>query len=58
MPIFEYACSKCGLRFEIILKMSDIVKKVLCQKCKSECIKVPSTSSFRLKGNDWSSKRK
>lgn len=52
-PLYEYSCSKCGVRFEIILKISDIVKKVICPKCKSECIRVPSTSSFRLKGKGW-----
>jgi len=33
MPIYEYICPKCGLKFEILSSLSDFNKKVPCLKC-------------------------
>ncbi len=33
MPIYEYQCSKCSHRFEIIHGSSDRDLKIICPKC-------------------------
>lgn len=53
MPIYEYACSKCGHHMEIIQKISDEPIKQ-CPNCKEETLnKLISRSGFRLKGSGW-----
>lgn len=53
MPIYEYACSDCNLRFEKIQKISEPNIDV-CPKCNGKSVqKLISTTSFRLKGNGW-----
>lgn len=34
MPIYEFACKKCGHQFERMLKFSEIDKRVRCPECK------------------------
>jgi putative FmdB family regulatory protein len=57
MPLFEYKCSGCGSRFEV-LHMSSNIEKVECPKCHStEVKKLLSTFSaagFSKSGNDFS----
>ena len=36
MPIFEYACGKCGLEFELLVSRG---QKVVCTSCGSEDVK-------------------
>ena len=52
MPIYEYACTKCGHQLEVIQKISD---KPLsrCPKCKGKLEKQFSQTSFQLKGSGW-----
>ena len=53
MPIYEYACKKCGHELEAIQKISaDPLKK--CPKCsKLSLQRLISATSFRLKGSGW-----
>src|ERR1044072_6698880 len=51
MPIYEYACDKCGT-FEVSQR---ITEKPLprCPTCKSKVRKLISNTSFQLKGSGW-----
>lgn len=52
MPIYEYECSSCSHRFEIIQKVNELpVTK--CEACGGVVRKVISQSSFVLKGTGW-----
>jgi putative FmdB family regulatory protein len=51
MPIYEYACPKCG-EFEVTQRITeDALKK--CPTCKSKVRKLISSTSFQLKGSGW-----
>tara|TARA_B100000287_G_C20530292_1_gene740566 strand:- start:770 stop:1060 length:291 start_codon:yes stop_codon:yes gene_type:complete len=53
MPIYEYKCSKCEHKFEVIQRFSDnpIDKCPICNK--KAVTKLISAPSFRLKGGGW-----
>ncbi len=52
MPIYEYACDKCGGTFEVLQKMSDRPLRK-CRKCSGKLRKLVSRTSFQLKGGGW-----
>lgn len=53
MPIYEYECLNCQIKFEKIQKISDLPIKI-CPECSFETVKrLISTTSFRLKGQGW-----
>ncbi len=53
MPVYEYECSACGGRFEVIQKFSDPVLTE-CRLCKTGSVrKVLSPTAFVLKGGGW-----
>jgi putative FmdB family regulatory protein len=52
MPLYEYRCTKCGDRFEILQKFSDRPKR-RCSKCSGKLEKLISRTSFQLKGGGW-----
>lgn len=52
MPIYEYACPKCG-EFEVTQRITDGPLKK-CPTCKSTKVKkLISNTSFQLKGSGW-----
>lgn len=53
MPIYEYACDKCGHEFEREQRITeDPVKK--CPSCRSSRVRrLISATSFVLKGGGW-----
>jgi putative FmdB family regulatory protein len=53
MPIYEYACEKCGHEFEVEQRMSaEPVKS--CPVCRARKVKrLISRTSFVLKGGGW-----
>jgi putative FmdB family regulatory protein len=52
MPIYEYECTQCGCRSEVIQKVSDpLLRK--CRKCGGALKKLVSTSAIQFKGNGW-----
>ncbi len=53
MPIYEYACGKCGHEVELMQKVSD-PPPAKCEKCGSKKMsRVVSRTSFQLKGGGW-----
>ena len=51
MPIYEYACPKCG-QFEVTQRITEEPLKK-CPTCKSKVRKLISSTSFQLKGSGW-----
>jgi len=51
MPIYEYACPKCG-QFEVTQRITEEPLKK-CPTCKSKVRKLISNTSFQLKGSGW-----
>lgn len=54
MPIYEYKCSHCGYREEIIQKINEI-GPLHCAQCQTQgsVNKEVSFNSFQLKGSGW-----
>src|SRR5258708_28828292 len=54
MPIYEYACSKCGKLNEVLQKVNDPAPE-RCDGCgaKGTLRKLVSRSSFVLRGGGW-----
>ncbi|MFO8010096.1 MAG: zinc ribbon domain-containing protein [Dehalococcoidia bacterium] len=36
MPIYEYVCSKCGHKFELMRRFSDDDSEIKCPRCGEE----------------------
>lgn len=52
MPVYEYACGKCGQIKEVVQKISD-PPLTRCEVCNGKVRKLISQSSFHLKGTGW-----
>lgn len=53
MPIYEYQCTNCAHKIEVLQKFSDEPLKD-CPECKRQDMKkLISAASFRLKGGGW-----
>ena len=52
MPIYEYRCTACGHRLEVLQKMSDRPLRK-CTECSGKLEKLVSVSAFQLKGGGW-----
>ena len=53
MPIYEYACQKCGHEFDALQKVSDGPLKK-CPECGALRLRrLVSAPQFRLKGTGW-----
>ena len=52
MPIYEYACKKCGKTIEVIQKFSDPVLRKH-KDCGGALTKLISASGFQFKGTGW-----
>ena len=57
MPIFEYRCSECNNKFEVLHKSSAAEEEVICPNCKSDKNKklMSSFSASFNGGSDFSS---
>jgi putative FmdB family regulatory protein len=57
MPIFDYKCNDCNVKFEAFITSSEVKDpdfKVVCPKCASETVeKVVARSNFKLIGTGW-----
>ncbi len=52
MPIYEYECTRCGHRIEVMQKFSDPPIEE-CEKCHGKMRKIISQCTFHLKGTGW-----
>lgn len=52
MPLYEYECTKCGRRTEVIQKFSDPPRKT-CPVCKGPLKKLLSAPAIQFKGSGW-----
>ena len=52
MPLYEYQCTKCGQRVEIIQKISDPPYSH-CPKCGSDMKKLFSSPAIQFKGSGF-----
>lgn len=53
MAIYEYCCRYCGVSIEVLQKPSDAPLKT-CKSCgKLGLKKMPSMTTFHLKGGGW-----
>ena len=54
MPIYEYACEKCGKTTELMQRISDPAPET-CEACgaANSMTKLISRNSFQLKGGGW-----
>jgi len=52
MPLYEYRCSKCGEKFEVIQKFADAPLTVH-EACGGTVERLISLSGFSLKGSGW-----
>jgi len=52
MPIYEYACAKCGKTIEVIQKFSDKPLKKH-EGCGGNLTKLISASAFQFRGTGW-----
>jgi putative FmdB family regulatory protein len=52
MPLYEYLCSKCGDKFEVIQKFADAPLTVH-EGCGGSVERLISLSGFSLKGSGW-----
>ncbi|RMG17302.1 MAG: zinc ribbon domain-containing protein [Deltaproteobacteria bacterium] len=56
MPIYEYACKKCGEEFEVEQRITEEALKKHSEAgaaCDGEVKRLISTTSFALKGSGW-----
>lgn len=42
MPLYEYYCSECDLKFDLLRKMSEVGKSAPCPSCHNKADQVPS----------------
>jgi putative FmdB family regulatory protein len=52
MPLYEYACEKCGERFEVMQKFSD-QKLTVHEKCGGPVHRLISAPALQFKGSGW-----
>ena len=52
MPLYEYECTKCGERVEIIQKISDPPYSH-CLKCRGDMRKLFSSPAIQFKGSGF-----
>jgi putative FmdB family regulatory protein len=52
MPIYEYACRKCGQQFEVLQKMSDVPLR-RCRACGGRLERLISPVGIQFKGTGW-----
>jgi len=56
MPVYEFVCSKCGERSEVLVKLGT-KKEPVCDMCGKQMKKVMSAPAFILKGSGWARDR-
>ena len=50
MPLYEYRCSECGERFELIRRFQEADRELACPRCQSEQVERQISSFFGCLG--------
>jgi putative FmdB family regulatory protein len=54
MPIYDYQCTSCGFKKEVMRKVSEATMTTACPECGKETFaKQVSAPSFQLNGTGW-----
>lgn len=51
MPVYEYGCAECGLKFELLRPMSQVNEGAPCPRCNNGASRVLSTFAAFSKGS-------
>ena len=51
MPVYEYFCSKCKAKFELLRPISEAQNKASCPTCGNKSERIPSTFSAHSTGD-------
>lgn len=52
MPLYEYRCTKCGSRIEVLHKVNERPRQT-CQNCGGRLEKILSAPAIQFKGSGW-----
>jgi len=52
MPLYEYQCESCGIRFEVIQRFSDHSVDT-CKQCGAKVYRLLSAPAIQFKGTGW-----
>ncbi len=52
VPLYEYQCSKCQHRFELLQRFSD-PQVTVCPRCGGEVQQIISPPAVQFKGSGW-----
>jgi putative FmdB family regulatory protein len=52
MPLYEYECESCGVRFEVIQKFADASVDT-CRTCGGKVHRMMSAPAIQFKGTGW-----
>jgi putative FmdB family regulatory protein len=52
MPLYEYQCESCGVRFEVIQKFADTSVDT-CKACGGKVQRLLSAPAIQFKGTGW-----
>ncbi len=52
MPLYEYECTRCGKRFELLQKFSD-PSTAACAACGGTAHRQLSAAAIQFKGSGW-----
>jgi len=56
MPVFDYACKECGVRFERSTRISDRAEQIVCPNGHHSVQKIYSVPAVIFRGSGWYSK--
>ena len=57
MPIFDFSCTKCGTKFEKLVRSHKVIPPCQVEGCDGVCKRagVSQNTGFVLKGGGWAS---
>lgn len=53
MPLYEYECEKCKMRFTVLKRLEEISEVEKCPYCEGNAKKVVSTFGTSCSVNQW-----
>lgn len=55
MPIYEYSCPQCGLKFELLCRPGQAGEDASCPRCRNNARRILSSFSSFARGSDGQS---